>query len=173
MKNKRDYIESFLYNLDESELINIYNEYAIANNYEQIYDNNETFFIDMFGDRVYDAVRSAMFGDYSFHADYVTIDGYGNLDGFNDPTDFIEIGVLAEWLCDNQHKINNAAVNLEVVWEEMEDDFKDKLEELGYNRELIDDFADYDPDLSFEENFEEFKAYLKELEMSNEMCKEE
>lgn len=59
---------------DKISYINVYLGYDL-----QVYDNDEEFFDLLFSDRPYEAVTSALYGDYRAHDDYVTFDGYGNL----------------------------------------------------------------------------------------------
>lgn len=49
----------------------------------QVYDNDEEFFDLFYSMNPYEAVTSALYGDYRVNDDYVTFDGYGNLVSLN------------------------------------------------------------------------------------------
>lgn len=53
-----------------------------------------------------------------------------------------------------------------------EEEFKKELAFMGYDCDDVEDFRDFDSSLSFEENLEEFEAFLEELEFSNAQCVE-
>ena len=49
----------------------------------QVYDNDEEFFDLFYSMNPYEAVTSALYGDYRVNDDYVTFDGYENLVSLN------------------------------------------------------------------------------------------
>lgn len=89
---------------------------------DQVYENSEDFF-EMFFPKSVDAVRAAKYGEYEFTHDFVKIDGYGNLQSFNDITDFVDIEELADHILENEELYNS--------WLELEEeDIADKVELL-------------------------------------------
>lgn len=44
------------------------------------YDNDKYFFKDMYGNDIDGAIRAVCYGDYNYWDDYVTWNGYGNLE---------------------------------------------------------------------------------------------
>lgn len=50
----------------------------------EYWDNDEEFFNTFFYNNPTEAVRSAFYGCYNFHDDFVKFDGYGNLQSLNE-----------------------------------------------------------------------------------------
>ena len=84
------------------DLVMTYNDYASANHYELIHDNDEENINNLF-DTPYDAAQAAVYGKYNPSDDYVTLDGYSNAISFSyhpiqDDNCPIDISELAQWL---------------------------------------------------------------------------
>ena len=95
-------IKEYLKAINDSKLIEHYN--TMCQEYDMdryIYDNDEHFFNDHFGQDVIKAVQATQYGDYRYSDYYVDYDGYGNLHSFSSPSDFIDIDELAEFIIDN------------------------------------------------------------------------
>lgn len=92
-------------NMDESELISLYNSYT----YEEapddtFYENGDDFFNEYYSHDPMAAVLATQFGSYNYNDEYVRFNGYGNLDSFSDFTAVEEIkdnGDFIEWLYNN------------------------------------------------------------------------
>lgn len=83
----RDKLISFvkdINNLEETRFM-IYevNSYDNSLDYVTYYDNDESFFDEMYQGSVIEAIRAVCFGNYNFVDNYVKIDGYGNLESCN------------------------------------------------------------------------------------------
>lgn len=98
------YIELDYNNLDENEIISLWNEYCSEerNGEDEILDNDEDFFNTYFENNPESAVKAALYGDYRYMDKYVQFNGYGNLDSFNDAMDVIDETELIKWLIDNK-----------------------------------------------------------------------
>lgn len=169
MKTKREYIEEALSNLGDAEIVAVYNEYAEANNYERIYRNDECFWEEYVGS-ISELVQKVGHPYYNCYHTWVMVDNEGDFVSFNDPWGNIYIEELAQGVC--RHAPNNAIFNIRKVEDEMEEDFKEELAFMGYDCDVVDEFTDYDSDLSFEDNLAEFKAYLEERDFSEAQCEE-
>ena len=86
MTKKLKSIEAFkdINNLEEIRFM-IYeaNSYNDSLDFVTYYDNDESFFYEMYQESIIDAIRAVCFGSYNFVDDYVKIDGYGNLESCN------------------------------------------------------------------------------------------
>lgn len=169
MKTKAEYIEDYFDELEDYKIVEIYNEYASQNSYEPIIRNDDLFWDDYNGS-VSELVRRVAHGSFNYSDDWVMVDSSGDYISFDSPDDYIDHSDLAVWMCDHYHLFYSNVFDIDVIVERMEDDFKEELAFMGYDADIVDDFTDYDGDYSFEENLEEFKSYLKELEFSDEQC---
>jgi hypothetical protein len=169
MKTKREYIAEALSNLGDAEIVAVYNEYAEANNYERIYRNDEYFWEEYVGS-ISELAQRIGHQFYNYNHTWVMIDNEGDFVSFNDPWQEIDIDDVAKWVC--RHTPNNAVFNIRRVEDWMEEDFKEELALMGYNCDTVDEFTDYDSDLSFEDNLAEFKMYLEERNFSDVQCEE-
>lgn len=79
--------------LSNSELLVVHNIYVEKCNYpdDAIYDNDEYFFEEYFGNDVIGAVRAVTYGNYNYSHKYVKFDGYGNLESSDSIEDFIDL----------------------------------------------------------------------------------
>lgn len=86
------------------DLVMTYNDYASANHYELIHDNDEENVNTLFN-TPYEAAQAVVYGKYNPNDDYVTLDGYSNAVSFSyhpiqDDNCPIDISELAQWLID-------------------------------------------------------------------------
>lgn len=102
IKSYRDFMEEYLKDLDDGELLNLYNEY---NEYDQIYYNDEDF-LDEFFSTPTEAVRAVYYGDYKYSDRYVKFNGYGNLDSADFLDDFIYLFELIDNLKDGEYLLD-------------------------------------------------------------------
>lgn len=114
-------ITEYLNGLSDSELVNIHNEYCQSCNYsdDEIFINDEDFFNTYFENDVLGAVRAASYGEFNYSHKYVKFNGYGNLDSFNNPTEYVDIAAIAADILENEENYNY--IELEEVEEETED----------------------------------------------------
>lgn len=91
--------------MDNGELINLNNEYCQSAHYfdSEIYENDEDFFATFFANDTLRAIQATQFGDYRYHDNWVTFNGYGNLDSFNAVIDNLceSIETMAEYIIYN------------------------------------------------------------------------
>jgi len=101
-QNNLETIINYLNNLDNNELIDIHNRYCQIENYHdnEIFTNDEEFFNTFFYNAADKAVRAVFYGDYNYSHDYVMFNGYGNLESFNDASEFIYISEIAQSIKD-------------------------------------------------------------------------
>jgi hypothetical protein len=92
-----------------------------------ISSNDEDFFETFFSGKVMDAVRAVSYGDWQFNHDYVMFNGYANLESFDDPSDHIDLGAIADDILENEG--NYSDIELEDPEEEEEDSDEDEEEE--------------------------------------------
>lgn len=94
-------VQEAIENMEQSELMNLHNEYCNNNNIDDyIYDNDEEFLDSHFSSKS-EAVKSALFGEYSFHHNWVTFDGYGNLESIEHISDYIDIKAITKDVIEN------------------------------------------------------------------------
>ena len=90
--------------MDDNELITLNNEYCeSANIYDsEIFANDDEFFEIFFDNNTLRAIQATQFGDYRYHDNWVTFNGYGNLDSFNSVINNLveSISVMAEYIFD-------------------------------------------------------------------------
>ena len=90
--------------MDDHELVILNNEYCeSANIYDsEIFANDDEFFEIFFDNNTLRAIQATQFGDYRYHDNWVTFNGYGNLDSFNSVINNLveSISVMAEYIFD-------------------------------------------------------------------------
>lgn len=91
--------------MDTNEIFDLNNTFCDEANYfdDVIYCNDDDFFDMAFSSKM-EAVRAAVYGNYSYHHDFVKFDGYGNLESFDRLTadnlpDMVQN--IAEYIHDN------------------------------------------------------------------------
>jgi len=128
--NKEKFLKAIIEEIncfDSQEMIELNNTYCYENNYtdDQIHDNSEEFFQNVYGDNIMEAVRAVSYGDYNYTHNYVKFNGYGNLVtmssvGTDDLCESVEI--IAEHVAENFNSYDN-------LFDIDEDDFEDEEEE--------------------------------------------
>jgi hypothetical protein len=91
--------------MDNSELVQLNNEYCqSAQIYDsEIFENDDDFFETFFGNQTLKAIQATQYGDYRYHDNWVTFNGYANLDSFNAVIDNLceLIPTMAEYIVYN------------------------------------------------------------------------
>ena len=112
-------IKEYLKDLDDGTLIQHYNTMCQEHDMDRyIFDNDEDFFTEMFGQDVIKAVQATQYGDYRYSDHYVVFNGYANLDSFNYGSDYIDIDELAEFISDNPDAFDYDGDLMELLEEE-------------------------------------------------------
>lgn len=77
--------------MTDSEKVEAWNQMCHDRNIpdDEIFSNDEEFFSTFFPDTM-EAVRAVCFGEYRYQDEWVTFNGYGNLESSNDPAQFID-----------------------------------------------------------------------------------
>lgn len=102
MKTYYEFITEYLEDLNDDELLNLWNEYCSEENMDNyIYYNDEYFFDEYFANNVNDAIRAVYYGNFNYMDTYIQFNGYANLDTSNYLDDFVYISELASYLEDN------------------------------------------------------------------------
>jgi hypothetical protein len=103
IKNDRDSILEYLQDLSNDEKVQIHNTYCqeIGDGDDEIHENDEEFFNTYFESDVMGAVRAASFGNYNYSQDYIKFNGYGNLDTFSNPDEYIDLDAIADNILEN------------------------------------------------------------------------
>ena len=118
MEKIKEYLEA----LDDGTLIQHYNTMCQLYDMDRyIFDNDEDFFNEMFGQDVIRAVHATQYGDYRYSDSYVVFNGYGNLDSFNYASDYIDTDELAEFIIDNPDAFDYDDDLMELLNEEEEE----------------------------------------------------
>ena len=107
-KTKQSVIE-FLKNLDSENLVNLSNEFSQNNRFfdNEIYINDSEFFELFFANDSYNLAQRICYGNYHTNEHFVKFDGYGNLESFNYPADYVEFDMIAENVLNDSFDISN------------------------------------------------------------------
>lgn len=91
--------------MDNYELVTLNNEYCQSADYydSEIFENDEDFFTTFFANDTLKAIQATQFGDYRYHDNWVTFNGYGNLNSFNAVEDNLceLVPTMAEYIAEN------------------------------------------------------------------------
>lgn len=95
--------------MTEGELVELNNDYCRSANYhdDEVYQNDEDFFLTFFENDTIGAVRAVSYGSYNYSHTYVKFNGYGNLESFSYFTadDLCEnVETMAEYIAENLHE---------------------------------------------------------------------
>ena len=106
-QTKKDFIINAINEMTASELIDLNNTYCQSANIcdSEIYSNDDYFFETYFANETLRAVQATQYGDYRYSDDYVTFNGYGNLDSFKymDTDKLCElVSTMAEYIEENE-----------------------------------------------------------------------
>jgi hypothetical protein len=119
IKKTHEAIIEYLEGLNNSELMQVHNEYCENMQYDEdrVYENSEDFLEENFATKL-DAVRAATYGEYDFRHDYAIVNGNGNIETSNDVSDFVDIPSIASDILENPE--NYYGIELEEEEEEEE-----------------------------------------------------
>lgn len=89
---EKERIKQLILKLSDEELLQLYNDFCRNNNdYDNvIYENDEYFLRDMFGDDVNAVAKAVSCGEYECNHSYVKCDGHGNLKSYPDLEDALD-----------------------------------------------------------------------------------
>lgn len=131
---KIDKIKQALKELSPEDKLHLWNLRCSEGGYadDEIYENDEEFFNMFFADKPMEAARAAIFGEYNYSHDYVTFNGYANLQSIEaDRLDkFIDDEQIAEFLLENEEYLDELEVEDEEKNEVSEEEYYDNLEVL-------------------------------------------
>ena len=126
-----DKIKQALKGLEPEDKLNMWNEYCSENGDpdNQIYENDEEFFNLFYANDVFGAVQRAIYGEYNPMHDFVTFNGYANLESISSSEGlerYIDDNKLAEYI-DGQNDISDY---LEIEDEEANEVSEDRYYEM-------------------------------------------
>lgn len=103
MEKLRDSVINQLSEMDSFYLVEVHNIYCdLINSHDSIiYPNDEEHINRLVGDCPYNAIQRAFYGDYNPNHHYVRLDGYGNLESFDDPADYVYISEMVDTIMEN------------------------------------------------------------------------
>lgn len=122
--------------IDTDVLISAWNTYCCDENMDDYIYENDDYNINELFSKPDEALRAAFYGDYRYSDDYFVINGYANLDSFDeyDAYNHIDFDLLADYIM---------AVGLEELYknysEELEDEFLKYINEKFEDREFTED----------------------------------
>lgn len=99
--DNREEAQEYLSELDNDELVELWNEYTEAENRfdDRIYQNYECEFEAMFGNlSAWEVARLVEGNSWNYAHDYFKIDGYGYPVSFSNPLEHIDEGELIDYL---------------------------------------------------------------------------
>ena len=99
-------------NMSQTQLIELNNAYCQSAHLcdDEIFSNDEEFFEMFFGTNTLKAVQATQYGDYKYSDEYVTFNGYGNLDSFSymDTDKLCElVPTIAKYISENVQDFNH------------------------------------------------------------------
>ena len=101
--NRQEMIDR-IWELDESDLLNLWTDYCEANRmWEDIISPNDEFFLENYSQM--QVAQKVANGEWLYSDDYVKEDGYGNFVSFSYKSEIMEhidIDPFVDWLIDNE-----------------------------------------------------------------------
>lgn len=103
MENLRESVLDQLNEMDDVNLVDVHNLYCslVNDNDSTIYYNVEDIIPMLVGDCPYNALQRAFYGDYNTNHEYVKLDGYANLESFDDPEEHISKSDMVDTIMEN------------------------------------------------------------------------
>ena len=100
---KIEQLKEQLWDLSQSDLFNVWNDFCDNNHWERVYDNSVDEIVDYYhNDLEKFLIENMSNSDYNNTDDYFTIDGYGHLKSFDDLYDEIDEDSLLDWIIENE-----------------------------------------------------------------------
>lgn len=119
-KNK---IIEILEDMNDDDLLSIWNEYASENGYNNIYNMEE--FDDICEDMTATEIAcKCIYGEFNPNHDYFKFNGYENFESSDYLTDLIYIDDLADYIVRNEETFDND--DLQEYFDELEEDEEDE-----------------------------------------------
>src|SRR5690606_29144615 len=89
--------------VEDADKLTLHNEYCenTSRHDDMIYCFDEDFFNTYFDGRPMEAARAMAFGNVNWSDEYITFDGYGNLESINDIDDYIDLDEIIEDILEN------------------------------------------------------------------------
>lgn len=109
MDKKEEQIKEYLKGLSDSELLSIYNDYADASRYEQVFTMDEFDEICENMDAS-DIARRIYHGDFNPNDEYFMFNGYANFISTDDLADFIDFDDLADYCIRNDEDFDDQEI---------------------------------------------------------------
>lgn len=133
-------------NLDDEEKLDIYNRYCEDNEYYEdiIYENDEYFLKEMFGDDIQKAILSVECGNYKSTDRYVKLDAYGNLQSYYNSKEALEKNALDSELID--FTIQDKKIDLDELYNDYIHECLEAAEESMSPKEFKDALEEYTTD---------------------------
>jgi len=154
------WVENFLTELSDDDLLRIYNDWASNNDPDdEIFSNDEDFFETYFSGKIMDAMRAVSFGEYNFNDDYVKFNGYANLETFNTISDHVDISDLAGWILDNDKM---SEYDMDYFEEDMQKEFISYAEEQEEWEEVVVEDFFQENSVTWTDDFDDILKELKE-----------
>lgn len=101
---KRQEMIDRIWDLDESDLLDVWCDYCEANRmWEDIISPNDEFFLENYSQM--EVAQKVANGEWLYSDDYVKVDGYGNFVSFSYKSEIMEhidIDPFVDWLIDNE-----------------------------------------------------------------------
>lgn len=134
--DKKTIIISLLKEIDTDVLIGIWNTYCSDENMDDYIYENDDYNINEIFTKPDEALRAAFYGDYRYNHDYFVLNGYGNLESFDeyDAYNHIDIDILADYIMENG--CDELSENYS---EELQDEFLNYINEKFEDREFTED----------------------------------
>lgn len=88
-------------------LVNVYNEFADANNYEKIFDRADFFEIMLGCEHPEEVANMVFYGNYRPTDKWAMFDGYGNIQTTDYPEDEMDLQEIANWLLEDYTRLEN------------------------------------------------------------------
>ncbi len=134
--DKKTIIISLLKEIDTDVLIGIWNTYCSDENMDDYIYENDDYNINEIFTKPDEALRAAFYGDYRYNHDYFVLNGYGNLESFDeyDADNHIDFDILADYIMDVG--CDELSENYS---EELQDEFLNYINEKFEDREFTED----------------------------------
>ena len=121
---KVEAIKNIIEDMDTLDAVALHNEWCYeTNNYDDEIIEMERFDEICYGMRPIDIARSVVYGDFNTNHDYFRLNGYGNFESTDYPTDWIYPGDIAREVVDRGCAFENDEIQEEIdSWNEDKDE---------------------------------------------------